>query len=50
MKATVNYGLKDVRVENVPDPVIEDSKDVIVKITKGAICGSDLHIYRGISN
>ena len=47
MRATVYYGLKDVRVEEVPDPVIENPTDVIVKVTKGAICGSDLHIYRG---
>ncbi|MFB3148903.1 MAG: glutathione-dependent formaldehyde dehydrogenase, partial [Thermodesulfobacteriota bacterium] len=45
MKATVYHGLKDVRVEEVPDPVIENPTDVIVKVTKGAICGSDLHIY-----
>ncbi|MCZ6555144.1 MAG: alcohol dehydrogenase catalytic domain-containing protein, partial [Candidatus Dadabacteria bacterium] len=47
MKATVYHGLKDVRVEEVQDPVIENPTDVIVKVTKGAICGSDLHIYRG---
>jgi threonine dehydrogenase-like Zn-dependent dehydrogenase len=47
MRATVYKGLNDVQVENVPDPVIADPKDVIVKITSGAICGSDLHIYRG---
>ena len=47
MKDTVYHGLKDVRVEEVPDPVIENPTDVIVKVTKGAICGSDLHIYRG---
>lgn len=47
MKAAVYYGLKDVRVEEVPDPVIKEPTDVIVKITKGAVCGSDLHIYRG---
>lgn len=47
MKAAVYYGFKDVRVENVPDPVIQEPTDAIVKITKGAICGSDLHIYRG---
>ncbi|MEQ9620182.1 MAG: alcohol dehydrogenase [Deltaproteobacteria bacterium] len=47
MKAAVYHGLKDVRVEDVPDPVIKEPSDVIVKITKGGICGSDLHIYRG---
>ena len=47
MKATLTYGVKDVRVEEVPDPVIENPTDVIVKVTAGGICGSDLHIYRG---
>lgn len=47
MKATVYKGLGKVAVEEVPDPVISDPDDVIVKITKGGICGSDLHIYRG---
>jgi len=47
MKAAVNHGVKDVRVENVPDPKIKEPTDAIVRITKGAICGSDLHIYRG---
>lgn len=47
MKAAVYHGLKDVRVEEVADPKIENPTDAIVKITMGAICGSDLHIYRG---
>ncbi len=47
MRATVYKGLNKVEVDNVPDPVITDPKDVIVKITSGGICGSDLHIYRG---
>ena len=47
MKATLAYGIEDVRVENVADPQIIDPTDVIVKVTAGAICGSDLHIYRG---
>lgn len=47
MKATCWYGKHDVRVENVPDPVIQDSRDAIVRITSTAICGSDLHIYYG---
>lgn len=48
MKALVYNGAKDVRVENVQDPVIEDSKDIIVKVTSTAICGSDLHLYDGL--
>jgi S-(hydroxymethyl)glutathione dehydrogenase / alcohol dehydrogenase len=47
MKATVYHGVRDVRVETVPDPKIKDQNDVILKITKSAICGSDLHFYRG---
>ncbi len=35
------------RCDSVPDPTIEDSRDVIVKITSTAICGSDLHLYDG---
>jgi threonine dehydrogenase-like Zn-dependent dehydrogenase len=37
----------DVRVDRVPDPKIEDPRDVIMKITATAICGSDLHLYDG---
>ncbi len=35
------------RVDNVPDPKIEDPGDVVIKITSTAICGSDLHIFDG---
>jgi threonine dehydrogenase-like Zn-dependent dehydrogenase len=38
---------EDVRVDAVPDPKIEDPRDVIVRITLTAICGSDLHLYDG---
>jgi threonine dehydrogenase-like Zn-dependent dehydrogenase len=47
MKATRWYGKHDIRVENVPDPVIQDPRDAIIRITSTAICGSDLHIYDG---
>jgi len=47
MKALVFHKPKDVRVDNVDDPIIEDSRDVILKVTSTAICGSDLHIYNG---
>lgn len=47
MKAICWYGKKDVRVETVPDPEIINPRDVIVKVTSTAICGSDLHIYDG---
>lgn len=47
MKAATYHGPRDIRVETVPDPKIQDPNDVIIKITKSAICGSDLHFYRG---
>ena len=47
MKALTYHGSKDVRVETVPDPVLAEPDDVILRITATAICGSDLHIYRG---
>lgn len=47
MKAVCWNGKHDVRVENVPDPTILNSRDAILKITKTAICGSDLHLYNG---
>ncbi|GAB6197093.1 zinc-dependent alcohol dehydrogenase [Lysobacter xanthus] len=47
MKALTYHGAKDVRVESVPDPVIEADDDIVLRVTATAICGSDLHIYRG---
>src|SRR3954471_14899142 len=48
MKASVFHGPKDVRVETVPDPRILHPRDVILRFTPTAICGSDLHIYNGL--
>ncbi|WP_242926807.1 zinc-dependent alcohol dehydrogenase [Pontibacter vulgaris] len=48
MKAVVFHNPKDVRVDTVDDPRIEDARDVILKVTSTAICGSDLHIYNGM--
>ena len=45
MKALTWHGKRDVRVENVPDPVLQQPTDAIVRITSTAICGSDLHLY-----
>jgi len=45
MKAVAWHGKRDVRVDEVPDPVIEEPTDAIVRITTTAICGSDLHLY-----
>lgn len=47
MRALVFHGRNDVRLDTVPDPTIEDPRDVIVKVTSTAICGSDLHLYDG---
>lgn len=47
MKAVTFQGSKDVQVKEVADAKIEKSDDIVVKITTTAICGSDLHIYRG---
>jgi hypothetical protein len=49
MKATVYHGARDVRIENVPDPSISNPQDAIVRVTRAAICGSDLWFYRGIT-
>ena len=48
MKATCWHGTKKVQVEQVPDPAILNTRDAIIRITKTAICGSDLHIYNGM--
>ena len=45
MKALCYHGKEDVRIDNVPDPKIEEPGDVVIKVTSTAICGSDLHIY-----
>jgi len=45
MKALTWHGKRDVRVDTVPDPSIEEPTDVIVKVTSSGICGSDLHLY-----
>jgi threonine dehydrogenase-like Zn-dependent dehydrogenase len=47
MKANCWYSKHKVQVEQVPDPKILNSQDVIVRITSTAICGSDLHLYNG---
>ncbi|HEY9254309.1 MAG TPA: zinc-dependent alcohol dehydrogenase [Stenotrophomonas sp.] len=47
MQALTYQGARDVRVETVPDPVLQAADDIILRVTATAICGSDLHIYRG---
>jgi threonine dehydrogenase-like Zn-dependent dehydrogenase len=48
MKALCWQGKRDIRCEEVPDPIIEDPKDAIIRITSTCICGSDLHLMSGI--
>ena len=45
MKAIAWHGKRDVRVDTVPDPAIEQPTDAIVRVTSSGICGSDLHLY-----
>jgi hypothetical protein len=47
MRAVCWEGKQTIRVENVPDPIILNPRDAIIKVTTTAICGSDLHIYDG---
>ena len=47
MKAVCWYGTGDVRTESVPDPMILNPRDAIVRVTTTAICGSDLHLFNG---
>jgi threonine dehydrogenase-like Zn-dependent dehydrogenase len=48
MKALRWYGKGDVRVEDVPEPELMDERDILIRITSTAICGSDLHLYNGL--
>ena len=45
MRALVWHGRRDVRVETLPDPTIQQPTDVIVRVTSSGLCGSDLHLY-----
>ncbi|MGA0588691.1 zinc-dependent alcohol dehydrogenase [Dyella sp. KRB-257] len=47
MLALTYHGRRDVRVENVPDPGLQQPDDIVLRVTATAICGSDLHLYRG---
>jgi len=48
MQAVCWNGKQDIRVERVPDPTILAGRDAIIKVTRTAICGSDLHLYNGL--
>ncbi|MFF7039336.1 zinc-dependent alcohol dehydrogenase [Streptomyces massasporeus] len=45
MRAVTWQGKRDVRVENVPDPTIQEPTDAVIRITSTGLCGSDLHLY-----
>jgi threonine dehydrogenase-like Zn-dependent dehydrogenase len=47
MKAVTFQDIGDVAVLETPEPELQDSSDVIVRVTRCAICGSDLHLYHG---
>jgi alcohol dehydrogenase len=48
MRAVVYHGPKDIRLEEVPEPVIQTPEDAIVRVTGASICGSDLHVLHGL--
>jgi threonine dehydrogenase-like Zn-dependent dehydrogenase len=46
MRATVMYAAGDVRIENVPDPTIQEPTDAVIRVTRACICGSDVWPYQ----
>lgn len=49
MKALTWHGQRDVRVDNVEDPAIQEPTDAIIRVTSSGVCGSDLHLYEVMS-
>lgn len=47
MKALVYHGAERRSWEEVPDPVIDDSEDAVIRVDAVTICGTDLHILKG---
>lgn len=47
MKAITFHGVGDIRLDDVPEPAIQDPTDAVIRITATAICGTDLHMVRG---
>jgi threonine dehydrogenase-like Zn-dependent dehydrogenase len=45
MRATLIHGAGDIRIEDVPDPIIKQPTDAVVRVVRSCICGSDLHPY-----
>ncbi|MFJ8363526.1 zinc-dependent alcohol dehydrogenase family protein [Streptomyces sp. NPDC093984] len=50
MRATVIHGPNDIRIEEVPDPVVRHPADAVVRVVNACICGSDLWAYRGVAS
>lgn len=50
MLATVIHGERDIRVEEVADPVLSTGQDAVVRVVAACVCGSDLWAYRGIES
>jgi threonine dehydrogenase-like Zn-dependent dehydrogenase len=46
VRGTVMYAAGDVRIENVPDPTIQEPTDAVIRVTRACICGSDLWPYK----
>src|ERR1700712_2981950 len=44
MKALTWHGKRDVRIDTVPDPTIEQPTDALIRVTSTGLCGSDLHL------
>ena len=49
MKSLGYHGSNDVRIDDKPKPQIKDRGDIVLKVTSSAICGSDLHLYHGVT-
>lgn len=47
MKAVVWHGVGDIRLDEVPEPKIQEPYDAVVRLTTSAVCGTDLHLVRG---
>jgi threonine dehydrogenase-like Zn-dependent dehydrogenase len=47
VKAVVFHGVGDIRLDDVPDPVVQTPEDAVIRLTSSAICGTDLHFVRG---
>lgn len=47
MKAVVWHGKGDIRLDDVEDPRVREPADAVIRITRSAICGTDLHMVRG---